>query len=470
MLLRSAPVSLSTIKPTLSECENFDKTQRKQSHTFTHGTAQSRILAPDRIRQPGAAIAVYNHATFRPVYDMIPLRQLKLILPALAFGWLLGWYSHQWQGQHAVAASSTGTAAPMDASSETYDALAEDNTPVATSRFIPGDNTASTPSPPKDHLSVLMLQDDRPGVLDWLDDWRAKDERIWQQQLTRFKSRLGSWLDEAQYDTVLTWTQVYLDRFYFDADIMQLQAAAQLQRHEILKAIQTLFLQRQRGNDTFASDEVRRQIEELVDDYRSDLQQKRKWLDLQTLYEYLVVVEPNNAGHFLQLAMALVERTDFANARLALNHVYDDPEHGPAARALRNRLDNAIAGEVRIPLQRTDNHFSVDGLLDERQSVTLMIDTGASLSALSRSVFDKARSQSKPSYIGELTVQTANGAVQAPRYRFRSLSLAGITLHDVDMLVMDNLPAGQGLLGMNVLGQFPFRIDQENSILLLNSP
>lgn len=395
-------------------------------------------------------------------------RRLSLVLPALLAGWLLGWFSHESirSNTPAVSAAAQHNALANTVSADDDTApLADDNT--TTPNEADETNAADEPQ----DLATLLTRNDKTRALNVLYDLREHDDPTWPTQLTLLRDTLASWLELGQAAAVVDWTQAFIDRFYFDAGILQLQAAAQVNLQRPLDAIRTLYLQHMRGTDASANVEILQQIHMIVDDYHRDLKEHRNWKGMQALYEYLVSMEPNNAGYYLQLATALIERGAEADARLALSHVYDDPEHGPAALALRKRLNHAAMGEVRIPLQKNEaKHFTLDGLVDGKNTVSMLIDTGASLSAISRSTFDRLQTQSHPTFIGDVTVDTANGSVRAPRYRFRSLALAGITLRDVDMLVLDSLPKGQGLLGMNVLGQFPFKIDQENSILLLNSP
>ena len=398
---------------------------------------------------------------------MVFVRRACLFLLVLIAGWIAGWISHNHFSPSPLSAHSitrfatTGTTVTPPASPDTTAPADESGSDAIEENDVV--------APQDQDLATLLANNDRNGALDLLSALREREDPSWPEQLAVFRDTLSGWLDMEQTQAVLAWTQAFIDRFYFNADIMQLQAAAQMNAQQPLAAIRTLYLQLIRGTDASVNDDILRQIHLIVDDYRRGLKEQRNWKDMQALYQYLVSMEPNNAGYYLQLATALIERGANNEARLALNHVYDDPEHGPAAFTLSKRLDHAAIGEVRIPLQKKPNsHFTLEGLLDGKNNLTLLVDTGASLSAISRDSFERLQTPSRPTFVGDVTVDTANGSVRAPCYRFRNLALAGITLRDVDMLVLDNLPSGQGLLGMNVLGQFPFRIDQENSVLLLN--
>jgi len=96
-----------------------------------------------------------------------------------------------------------------------------------------------------------------------------------------------------------------------------------------------------------------------------------------------------------------------------------------------------------------------------------MIDTGASLSTMKSNLAAEYAAYAWTE-AGPLQMNTANGSVIGQKIRVRSLRLGDILLNDVEMGVIP-LPEFQfdGLLGMNVLSQFEFFIDQEQLFLVL---
>ena len=395
------------------------------------------------------------------------------ILPIWLTGWVLGWLSHSWW-QPTPATDTNGIAqqkpdTTVKAAEKIDNASSGDTLPTAAEAGKLANRAATPPSNYRHEFAAELAQHDVAGFIDLLDEYRNSKNLRELPFLALFKETLASWLQNGQAEQVLSYTQTFLERFYFDADIFQLQAAAQLKNHQSLQAIKTLFTQYERTTVSTDAAALHLAIDHVVESYQQELEQQKHWQDLLALYDFLVVADPGNAGYYLAQAKTLVEIEDYANARLALAHVYDDPVLGVEARALLQRMKNTERGEIRIPLQSSGKNYAVNAMLDERYPVTLLVDTGASISSISRAYFNKIRSDAAPVYLDELSVQTANGSVKAPRYRFHSLALHGVTVRDVDILVMDDLPADHGLLGMNVLGQFPFRIDQENAILLLNS-
>ena len=98
-----------------------------------------------------------------------------------------------------------------------------------------------------------------------------------------------------------------------------------------------------------------------------------------------------------------------------------------------------------------------------RYTETLLVDTGASTTAISHAVFIKLPTSEKE-FIGRFSVQTAAGSIEAPLYKLSAIGLDGITLNNVSVIVLpdESFPGKfKGLLGMNVLRNFDFRFDPE---------
>lgn len=102
------------------------------------------------------------------------------------------------------------------------------------------------------------------------------------------------------------------------------------------------------------------------------------------------------------------------------------------------------AGELRIPLQ-PDGHYWVDARIND-QPVRFLVDSGASVTTISRQVAEAAGVETG---LRLAMVETANGTVQMHKARVRQLSLGSIRLDDFPVLVapQENL----NVLGMNFL-------------------
>ena len=114
------------------------------------------------------------------------------------------------------------------------------------------------------------------------------------------------------------------------------------------------------------------------------------------------------------------------------------PVHAPAT------------GSAAQVLRAPDGHYWAEADIDG-QAVRLMVDTGASVVALTRA--DAARlglRLAADDFTAE--VSTASGAVRAAPVRLRSVSVAGARVDTVEALVVEQgLP--HSLLGMSYLGR-----------------
>ena len=99
----------------------------------------------------------------------------------------------------------------------------------------------------------------------------------------------------------------------------------------------------------------------------------------------------------------------------------------------------------------------------------MLIDTGASTTAISRQKFKALFKTVETKFVGQFNVQTANGVVRSPMYQFASLEIAQAKVRNINVMVLplDELGHSDGLLGMNFLREFDFRIDQNKALLHL---
>ncbi len=102
------------------------------------------------------------------------------------------------------------------------------------------------------------------------------------------------------------------------------------------------------------------------------------------------------------------------------------------------------AGELRIPLQ-SDGHFWVDATVNGTP-VRFLVDSGASVTTVSRSVADAAGLRTG---LQVAVVETANGTVRMRRSRAVTLRVGTIRSQDVPVLVAEQ--EGLNVLGMSFL-------------------
>jgi aspartyl protease family protein len=108
-------------------------------------------------------------------------------------------------------------------------------------------------------------------------------------------------------------------------------------------------------------------------------------------------------------------------------------------------------------------HFQVDARVEGR-SIEFLVDTGASSIALRESaaarlgIYPSARDYS-------VQMQTANGVGKAARVRLDRVELSGITVRDVEALVVPDGMLSTNLLGMSFLSRVKWTHDRGRLVL-----
>jgi len=96
-------------------------------------------------------------------------------------------------------------------------------------------------------------------------------------------------------------------------------------------------------------------------------------------------------------------------------------------------------------------HFQVDARVDGAR-IPFMVDSGASMVVLRESDAAMAGIHPLPRDYSA-TVTTANGKINAAPARLRRIDVGGITVQDVEALVLPNDVLGQNLLGVSFLSR-----------------
>lgn len=123
------------------------------------------------------------------------------------------------------------------------------------------------------------------------------------------------------------------------------------------------------------------------------------------------------------------------------------PASIPAA-ATNNR---AAGARMHTVDRNRRGQFHVDGRVAGRK-LSFMIDTGASVIALTAQ--DATRLGVRPMRSDyDVNVSTANGMVKAARTRLSSVEIGGLTVRDVDALVLPEGALSENLLGMSFLNK-----------------
>jgi len=211
-------------------------------------------------------------------------------------------------------------------------------------------------------------------------------------------------------------------------------------------------------------------IYELVKLAEMKLAEKNQLVELISFYRVLTNLHVDYPPYYLRLAYWLIVSGDLYEAELSLVGASNDVTYQAELEALQRKI--AQPDEMIVPLTKVGEHYIVEVYLNEQASVNLMLDTGATMTVIKTNIAES----NWPDWLDNaqvLSLNTANGSVKGRQITLPALSISSIDnnileLNDIEIGVMPlpNFPF-DGLLGMNILSQFEFSIDQESSNLVL---
>lgn len=195
------------------------------------------------------------------------------------------------------------------------------------------------------------------------------------------------------------------------------------------------------------------------------------WLELRKLIEEVLLFDAESLKLQWVFAQAQYQLGEFEYARNTIEPLLNQPNYKIKARALLADIEAALRKPQSIPLSRQGEHFIVQALINDTINVSLMLDTGASISLLSESAFDELSQYSEVVYIKDLNLNTAGGIVTASIYQVAEFAIQGYVVNDFIFAVSPSYANdhNDGLLGMNFLKAFDFHIDQNNGLLILKN-
>ena len=129
----------------------------------------------------------------------------------------------------------------------------------------------------------------------------------------------------------------------------------------------------------------------------------------------------------------------------------------------RGKDDNHSPGQVTLE-PSDDGHFTATALINGRP-VSVLIDTGASIVALSHEDAERVGVRVRPDDFTK-RVQTANGIAKVAPILLESIKIGEITLYNIEAAVSEPGRLGTTLLGMTFIGRLS-RAEMRGGVLIL---
>ena len=219
----------------------------------------------------------------------------------------------------------------------------------------------------------------------------------------------------------------------------------------------------------------------LIENTISALYNAGDWDMLAQFLEPLFQLNSSDQSLTLKLAEAYARQQKFTLMEDVLANL---SATNAGARSLRQRFlatpssnsDDSSEGQTatqqepvtRLALTRYGDQYIAETQILNRPAA-LLLDTGASSTAISFELYKALRRFNQIKVIGLFDVRTAAGPIRSPLVQIDNMTLGPYRLSNIGVFVMPEAAMQQadGLLGMNVLKQFHFQLDQTNAELLL---
>jgi aspartyl protease family protein len=203
-------------------------------------------------------------------------------------------------------------------------------------------------------------------------------------------------------------------------------------------------------------------------DYGDDLYGQIESLQNQMKFQ---VVGLDNIGDEPKVRLRGSPERQLEKALASYNHVITRDLKGKIEKVvIINKKQKTDTHRIMLPTRYEGGHFlvslSVSGSGDYWETVEMIIDTGADLMVLPRSMIAKLGIEEGA--LTQRTMQTANGRVDAKVGKLQGVMIEGELLENVDAAFVDDaLLNHKSLLGMSALGRYKLVIDNESREVML---
>lgn len=273
----------------------------------------------------------------------------------------------------------------------------------------------------------------------------------------------------------------YLGVFYQDIQVLLLLADFNANHHYYNEAIGVYQLAQEYAYELNDQQKVVTAFNAFIQRVDQYLVSQNDWLNLSIVYESANLVGLLNNEQKLRQADIYISNGDNILAVTLLTSLLGTDVHKAAESRLSSlnqegeeaeRLAKDVTKKAPYgaPIKKRGNQYVAQITLGEQDKVNLLIDTGASMTTISQSVFDRLSWDTYHTYQGSRMFNTANGIARGSVYVLETVTIGGYVLSNHQVAVMDFSvdESVVGLLGMNTLTLFEFQFDEAQGLLHLS--
>ena len=275
-------------------------------------------------------------------------------------------------------------------------------------------------------------------------------------------------------------TELYLSVFYDDIDVLLSLAKFNRSTGFLAEAAAILHLVKSYAYTNRDKITVEATIDDFISQVHTDLVSADDLFGLANIYQQMHRLNLLTPMHRLRQAQLSIQTGSMASAREILADLIQEPSISAEAEQIMlnhqqelslgkgNKMAMKNGYSDQIVLARRGNQYLADLEIQDTK-VALLIDTGASMTTLSQQAFQTLSNNHTFDLLGQRIFNTANGIAKGNIYQVDSLTLGRFTMAGIQIAVLDfSMPDGvDGLLGMNILANFRFHIDQKTQMLYL---
>jgi clan AA aspartic protease (TIGR02281 family) len=393
----------------------------------------------------------------------------------LLVGVMTGWWLRD------MAAPISVLPLPVLVSSSDVPVVTIDRTPRPTGphttfrKLLPVQETKSRPG--AEHFSQLLSQRSFAQAIAYYEDALDIDEGYQSLLKPRLEEYLQSNLQQCADGAFVDLVGLWLETYYEDISVLLLLAQNQHICSSPEEAARTLQIASTYAIMREAQERVSVAVTRLIAATDKSLSQQQSWIELLGFYEFLQVIDLATRDSQLRRA-ALYQRVgelQRSQELLLQLRESDDGFDSEWTAVLDHQWRDSVGQSSSddppmqaIPLIRRGDHFLVATSINDVDQVVLMIDTGASVTTLTSESFAQMDGAGL-GYRGSRLFNTPNGMTQGDVYQTASITLGDTRASGLEIAVLDYASSDgiDGLLGMNVLRNFHFEIDQDKNLLYL---
>ncbi len=412
--------------------------------------------------------------------------KIAAVLNVLIFGFVLGWIANGHWSSDAREVALAQAAVTLRAEQNIQDSSASsestlDNTDTSSLEKAPTKIDEALHKSPAtlQHRFFSLLDEgrysDAMDVYHHVHSLSTKASSVLRQELLVYMSALMS---SDSGEDFIALSDAYLSFKYDDVDVLLLLAEFNAQADYFLDAINIYQLAKEYAYSQNTKQRVLAKFSVFLNVADDSLSTKYDWYFLSQLYSQADSVELLSSTQRLRMAEVYIKNDERYSAQQTLSQLIAAGEHTTEAKDLLAKIGGQAEPSLGVPteeyesavsLEKHGNQYLVQLTLDDQTNVRLLIDTGASVTTLSRSAFTRISSQINAQELGSRMFSTANGITKGSIVGLDSVSLGEFRLPDTKLAVLDFEMANNidGLLGMNVLGRFKFQIEPTAPQLLL---